>query len=71
MGAEGAGLFQGKGLGAHWETGATSGAMARMQEVGTVTAVSFLHPPQSPEQYSDTPGWLEQQTGERGPRFLD
>lgn len=37
-----------------------------------VTVVSFLHPPQSPEQYSDTPGWLEQQTGgERGPKFLD
>lgn len=47
----------------------TSEVRARVLQVGRAAAMSFLHPPQSPVPYSDTPGWLEQQTGngeERG-----
>lgn len=62
----GVGVFLGKGLEVHWETGVTSGARARMPQGGTVTTLSLLHLPQSPEEQRDTPGWLEEQSGSRG-----
>lgn len=64
----GVGVFLGKGLGAHWEMGLTSGPTARMTKAGR-PQLPLPHPPQPPEPCRETCGWLEHRSRGRREAF--
>ena len=63
-----AGVFLGKGLGAHWEMGLTSGPTARMTKAAR-PRLPLPHPPQPPEPCRGTRGWLEHRSRGRREAF--